>query len=106
MFWGAGSALGVLAVLGYVVFAVGAILLWSDRNNVPIWVDDEVGAIRRKLVRRVASGRFASLREECGFKMTPARFFRRLGRLPRRRINRGAILLVIGPLLMLLDLFL
>jgi hypothetical protein len=106
MFWGPGSALGVLAVLGYVVFAIGAILLWSDRNNVPIWVHDEVGAIRRKLVRRVAGGRFASLREESGFKMTPARFFRQLGRMPRRRINRGAILLVVGPLLMLLDLFL
>jgi hypothetical protein len=106
MIWGTGSALGVLAVLGYLVFAVGAILLWFDRSNVPIWVHDEVGAIRRKLVRRVVGGCFASLREESRLKMAPSRFFRTLGRSPRRRINRGAILLVIGPLLMLLDLFL
>jgi hypothetical protein len=106
MIWGAGSALGILAILGYAVFVAGAILLWSDRNNVPTWLHDEVGAIRRKVVRRVVSGGPASLREECRFKVAPVRFFRTLGRLPRRRINRGAILLVIGPLLMLLDLFL
>jgi hypothetical protein len=105
MISGPGSALGFLAILGYAVSAAGAIPLWTNRNNVPIWVHDEVGAIRRKVVRRCVSVGFTSLREEYRFKMAPARFFRTLGRLPRRRINRGAILLVIGPLLMLLDLF-
>jgi hypothetical protein len=102
---GLDPVLATIAALGYAVSVAGAILLWTNRDNVPTWLHDEVGAIRRKIVRRVAaSGVFASLREECRCKMSPGRFFRTLGRLPRRRINRGAILLVVGPLLLLLDL--
>jgi hypothetical protein len=94
-----------IAALGYAVSVAGAVLLWSNRNNVPTWVHDEVGAIRRKLVLRVAAATmFASLREECRCAIVPGRFLRTLGRLPRRRINRGAILLVVGPLIVLLDL--
>ena len=103
MLWGSGSALGFLALAGYAVFALGAALLWSNRSDVPVWVHDEVGAIRRNFARHAVIGGFASLREEYRFKAVPSRFLRTLGRIPRRRINRGAILLVVGPLLFLLD---
>src|SRR5579863_69624 len=102
MFWGAGSALGFLAVLGYVVFVCGAVLLWSNRIDVPIWVDDEFGAVRRSLIRHAVSSRFHGLREEVACAAKPTSFIRRLA---RRRINRGTILLTIGLLLVFLDFF-
>lgn len=105
MVWGAGSALGILSVLGYLLFVSGAALLWTQRGEVPIWMHDEVGAVRRKFVRHAAIRECLGLREETRFTLLPARFLRRLGRIPRRQINRGAILLFIGPLLLLLDRF-
>ena len=105
MFWGTGSALGILSILGYAVFVTGAALLWYHRGDVPTWLHDEFGAIRRKLVSHAAPCPCTGLRDESRFKFVPTRFLRRLGRMPRRQINRGAILLCIGPLLLLLDLF-
>jgi hypothetical protein len=103
MSWGAGSALGLLAILGYTVFAIGAILLWTNHLDVPLWVNDEFGAVRRSLIRHAVSARFHGLREELSCKACPTCFVRSLARPSRRRINRGAILLAIGPLLFLLD---
>jgi hypothetical protein len=103
MFWGTGSALGFLAILGYLFFAAGSILLWYNRLEVPIWMNDEMGAIRRSLIRRAAIGGFGGLREETRFKLAPSGFLRRLGRLSRRRINRAAILLAAGLFLFFLD---
>lgn len=105
MYWGSGSALGLLSLLGYALFAAGAILLWYNRQEVPAWVNDEVGAIRRSVIRHTVAGSFGGLREETRLKLAPSGFLRQLGRLPRRRINRGAILLTIGLLLFALDLF-
>ena len=78
-------------------------MLWANRLEVPIWVHDEVGAVRRKVVRHAVSGLGRGLREEISCKACPTCFIRILGRPSRRRINRGAILLAIGPLLFLLD---
>ncbi|HXJ46535.1 MAG TPA: hypothetical protein VNK47_07660 [Candidatus Dormibacteraeota bacterium] len=104
MLWGTGSALGLLALLGYSLFAAGSILLWHNRLQVPIWMRDEIGAIRRRVARHAVTGHPGGLREETRFKqLTPTGFLRRLGRLPRRRINRGAILLTLGLLLFFLD---
>jgi hypothetical protein len=103
MIWGAGSALGLLAVIGYAVFVCGAILLWVNRVSVPVWVNDEIGAVRRSVVRHAIAGTTHGLREEIGCKAIPTGFTRNLARPMRRRINRGAILLAIGPLLFLLD---
>jgi len=103
---GVGSALGVLAILGYAVFASGAVLLWYNRPDLPIWVNDEFGAVRRSLIRHSVLGSGHGLRDECAFKERPSGFCRCLARASRRRINRGAILLAIGPLLFLLDFFL
>ena len=105
MIWGAGSALGFLAILGYCVFVSGAILLWCNRLNVPTWVNDEFGAVRRSVIRYAVSGIGHGLREEVTCKAFPTGFSRSLARPMRRRINRGAILLAIGPLLFLLDFF-
>ena len=101
MFWGSGSAPGFLSVLGYVLFAAGSILLWYNRLEVPMWMNDEIGAIRRSLIRHAVVGGPGGLREKTRFKPTPSGFLRRLGRLPRRRINRGAILLTVGLFLYL-----
>jgi hypothetical protein len=103
MYWAPGSALGFLAIIGYGVFVCGAIMLWANRLDVPVWVHDEVGAVRRKVVRHAVSGFSRGLREEISCKACPSRFIRSLARPSRRRINRGAILLAIGPLLFLLD---
>jgi hypothetical protein len=105
MYWGAGSALGLLTFLGYLVFVIGAALLWRSREDLSIWVQDEVGALRRNLSRHTAIGPFYGLREESRLKTLPSCFVRSLRRIPRRRIHPGAILLLIGPLLLLLDFF-
>jgi len=105
MYWGAGSALGLLTLLGYVVFVVGAALLWRSREVLSVWVHDEVGAFRRNLSRHTAIGPFYGLREESRLKTLPTCFVRSLRRMPRRRIHPGAILLLVGPLLLLLDFF-
>ena len=104
MFWGSGSALGFLAIVGYAVFACGAALLWTRRLEVPAWVTDEFGAVRRSLVRHAFSVSFHGLREELACKAMPTGFIRRLARQSRRRINRGTILLGLGLFLFLLDL--
>jgi|SRR5579859_3765450 len=103
MVWGSGSTLGFLAILGYLLFSAGSILLWHHRWAVPTWMNDEMGAIRRNLSRHAVFGSLGGLREEARLKLAPTGFLRRLGRLPRRRVNRGAILLTIGLFLFFLD---
>ena len=103
MVWGSGSALGILALLGYAVFVCGAVLLWANRIDVPVWVNDEFGAVRRSLVRHAFSVTFHGLREELTCKAAPTNFIRQLARHSRRRINRGTILLSVGLMLFLLD---
>jgi hypothetical protein len=103
MFWGTGSALGFLAILGYAVFVCGAILLWANRLDVPVWVNDEFGAVRRRVIRQAFSGSFHGLREELACKVVPTGFIRRLARHSRRRINCGTILLSVGLFLFFLD---
>jgi hypothetical protein len=103
MVWGSGSALGLLAVFGYILFAAGSILLWYNRIEVPTWMNDEMGAIRRSLIRHAICGSYFGLREETRFKLAPTGFLRRLGRLSRRRISRAAILFAIGLFLFFLD---
>ena len=103
MFWGTGSALGFLAILGYLAFACGAVLLWAYRLDVPVWVNDEFGAVRRSVIRHAVSGTGHGLREKLARKAAPTGFMRRLARQSRRRINCDTILLSIGLLLFFLD---
>lgn len=103
MDWGTGSALGILAILGYGVFVSGATLLWLNRLEVPVWVNDEFSAFRRSLIRRTFSVSFHGLREELACKASPSAFARRLARRSRRRISCGTILMSLGLLLFILD---
>jgi hypothetical protein len=103
MDWGTGSALGFLAMIGYLVFVSGAVVLWTKRLEVPIWVNDEFGAVRRSLIRHAFSGSFHGLREELACKAVPTGFIRRLAGHSRRRINCGSILLCVGLVVFLLD---
>ena len=105
MNWGAGPALGLLTVSGYLLSLAGAALVWRKRGEFSVWVQDEISVFRRNFSRYTTIGPFYSVREESRFKAIPATFIRSLGRLTRSRINGGAILLLIGLLLFVLDFF-
>jgi len=79
------------------------VALWTNRLAVPLWVNDEFGAVRRSLVRHALSGSFHGLREELACKAVPTGFIRKRARPSRRRINRGTILLSAGLFLFFLD---
>ena len=105
MSWGIGPSLGLLTIIGYALFAGGVALLWRNRDNASAWVHDEVGALRRDLSRHTVVGPFYRPREESRLRLIPTCFFRSLGRMPESRIYSGALLLLIGPILFLLDFF-
>jgi len=105
MYWGSGSALGLLTMVGYVVFAIGAALVWRSRDDFFVWVHDEFGAFRRTLSRYTVIGPFYSIREESRLKAVPSQFISSLSRFPRRHINPAFILLFVGAVLFLLDFF-
>ena len=58
MYWGSGPGLGLLTLLGYVAFTIGAALVWQNRDDVWVWVHDEFGAFRRSLSRYTVVGPF------------------------------------------------
>jgi hypothetical protein len=105
MTWGAGPALGLLTVFGYLLFLAGAALVWRNRGDFSVWFQDELSVFRRNFSRYTPAGPFYSIREESRFKAIPASFVRSLSRLPRSRINGGPILLFIGFFLFILDFF-
>lgn len=105
MYWGAGPALGLLTFLGYIVFAVGAALMWRNRGDFFIWAHDEFGAFRRSLSRYTVVGPFYGLREESRLKAVPQQCLSSLGRFPRRHANLAFILLSLGVALFILDFF-
>jgi hypothetical protein len=106
MYWGAGSALGLLTFLGYAVFLIGAAIVWRNRDDFSVWIHDEASALRRNLSRHTVVGPFYGLREESRLKVIPSQFLGSFSRIPHRSINRGGVLLLIGALLFLLDFFL
>ncbi len=100
MNWGAGPALGFLTVSGYLAFMAGAALVWRNRGEFYVFIQDELSVFRRNFSRYTAIGR-----EESRFKAIPTSFIRSVSRLPRSRFNVGPILLLIGFLLFILDFF-
>jgi hypothetical protein len=106
MHWGAGSALGGLAFFGYLLLAMGALLVWRNRDDFSVWFQDEISVLRRSFSRYTPVGPFYMLREDSRFKAIPTSFVRNLTRLPRSRFNGAAALLMAGMMLFLLDFFL
>ena len=105
IYWGAGPGLGLLTLLGYVAFAIGAALVWRKRDDFSVWAHDEFGAFRRSLSRYTLDGPFYGRREESRLKVLPSQFISSLGRFPRRHINPAFILLFLGVFLFFLDFF-
>jgi hypothetical protein len=106
MVWGAGPALGLLTILGYLLLAMGALLVWRNREDFSVWIHDEISIFRRTFSRYTPVGPFYTLRDESRFKAIPTSFIGSLSRLPRSRIKGGAALLMIGMILFLMDFFL
>jgi hypothetical protein len=105
MFWGEGSALGLLTIVGYLLFVFGAGLVWRGRDEVSVWIHDEACAVRRSFSRYTVVGPFYGPRSESRLKAVPASFVGSLRRIPRNPITGGMILAFLGPLLVLLDFF-
>jgi hypothetical protein len=105
MGWGLGHSLGLLTLLGYLLFVAGTAILWRFRDDLNLWAQDEYGALRRGVARHVACAGAQSLREYERFKVFPGYFLPSLEESRRERITRGAVLLFAGPILFLLDYF-
>ncbi len=105
MFWGIGSSLGLLTFVGYFLFMMGAALAWRRREELSVWVHDEISMFRRSFSRYTTVGPFYSPRQESRLKAVPSSFRRFLKRLPFSHLNGAIVFFAIGFLLFLLDLF-
>lgn len=105
MIWGAGPALGLLTFCGYLLFLIGAIIVWRNRSTFLVWVQDEISFFRRSFSRYVPLGPFYIPRGQSRFKAVPNYVVSSFLRLPRTSINGGAVLLLVGVLLFLLDFY-
>lgn len=108
--WGQGAALGLLTLLGYAVVMIGAGLMWRSRDDVSVWIQEEVGTARRSFSRYAVVGPFYRVRHESRIKEVPnffsgfcMRVLRRMSHVPA---TGGVILIFLGSLLVLLDFFL
>jgi hypothetical protein len=105
MYWGTGSTLGFLTLLGYLAFTIGAVLLWRNRGVYYVWAHDEFGEVRRSLSRYTVIGPFYGLREESRLKVVPLQCLSSLSRFPRRHVPLALVFLAIGVVLFALDFF-
>jgi len=105
MYWGSGSTLGLLTFLGYLAFVIGATVIWRGRDDIFIWLDDEASSLRRNFSRHQPLGPFYSPREESRLRSTPLHLVRTFTRVTRSRLIWAALLMVLGPALVILDFF-
>lgn len=105
MIWGTGPALGLLTFCGYLLFLIGAAILWRHKSNFLLWVQDEISFFHRSFSRFTPIGPFYVPRSESRFKAFPSFVRRSLSRLPRSNVNAGGVLVLIGLLLFLLDFY-
>ena len=105
MYWGEGADLGFLTIMGHVLFAIGAALVWRRRDEAAAWLEDAIGEMRRNMSRHAPVGPFYTPREESGLKTIPSSFARSLSAIPRSPMSPAFVLVVLGPLLVILDFF-
>jgi len=105
MSWGAGPALGLLTFCGYLLFLFGAVIVWRNRNNFLLWIQDEISFFHRSFSRYIPAGPFYIPRSDSRFKSVPHYVLNSISRLSRTRIYGGAAFLLVGLLLFLLDFF-
>ena len=105
MYWGAGPALGLLTVLGYIFFVAGAASMWRVREVVFFWLHSEARVTRRNLSRHTPVGPFYSPREQSRLKILLNCLSDSLDRMPRSSMLRSAVLMAIAALLVSLDFF-
>ena len=105
MFWGAGPALGLLTLLGYLVCMMSAVFFWRYRDDFFVWIQDEASAFRRNFSRHVAIGPFYGPREESRLRVISTQVLRSPGRVPSYPLRLAAVLFFVGALLFLLDFF-
>src|SRR5204862_6073355 len=102
---GRGPPLGLLTCCGYFLFLFGSFLVWLNRNNFLLWIQDEISFFQRSFSRYAPAGPFYIPRSDSRFKPVPHYLLNSLSRLSETRINGGAVLLLVGLLLFLLDFY-
>jgi len=103
---GSCPALGLLTFCGYLLLLLGAAMVWRNRNNFLLWVQDEISFFHRSFSRYTPAGPFYIPRSQSSrFKEVANYVLNSISRLPRTRINGGAILLLIGLFLFVLDFY-
>ena len=105
MIWGAGPSLGLLTFCGYLLFLFGMAIVWRNRDDFLVWIQDEISFFHRSFSRFTPVGPFYIPRREPRFKEIPSYLLNSVSRLPRAHLNGGAILLFAGLLLFLLDFY-
>jgi hypothetical protein len=105
MYWGEGSGLGLLTLFGYLLFILGAALVWRGRDEISLWIQDQACEVRRSLSPFTAVGPFYGPRPDSRLKAVPATFLSTIRRAPRSAVTGGLILAFVGPLLVFLDFF-
>ena len=106
MIWGAGPALGLLTFCGYLLFLLGAAVVWRNRSNFLLWIQDEISFFHRSFSRYTPVGAFYISRSESSrFKEVPNYVWNSIARLLGTHMSGGAVLLLVGLLLFLLDFY-
>jgi len=105
MFWGMGPSLGLLTLISYLLFMLGAALIWRNRGDFFLWVHDEISHFRRNFSRFIPVGPFYCPRQESRLKAASSSFVGSVQRFPFSRVHGALILFVIGFILFVLDLF-
>jgi len=105
MIWGTGPALGLLTLCGYFLVLIGGAIAWRNRNNFPVWVQDEISIFHSSFSRFIPAGSFYVPRTESRVKAVPNYVLNSCVRLARNSVHAGGVLLLIGLLLFLLDFY-
>src|SRR5207244_11518559 len=101
MFWGAGPTLGLLTFCGYLLFLFGAVLVWRNRNNFLLWIQDEISFFQRSFSRYTPDGSFYIHRSDSRFNCVTHYLLNSLSLLFVTRIIGGYELLLVRLMLFL-----